>query len=132
MIGAREISEYAQKYNMKLGKDTPLSMEWCFKMADKAYEKGRAEGYSKAENDYFAQSQKDREDTYNCGYAIGRRNTIDELYDEIFYIENKFRSMVNNINQEDDLIKWIDLNGKLTAITTIKHLIGDKLKERKE
>ena len=41
MIGAREISEYAQKYNMKLGKDTPLSMEWCFNMADKAYEKGR-------------------------------------------------------------------------------------------
>lgn len=43
MIGAREISEYAQKYNMKLGKDTPLSMEWCFNMADKAYEKGRAD-----------------------------------------------------------------------------------------
>ena len=43
MIGAREISEYAQKYNMKLGKDTPLSMEWCFKMVDKAYEKGRSD-----------------------------------------------------------------------------------------
>lgn len=43
MIGAREISEYAQKYNMELGKDTPLSMEWCFKMADKAYDLGRAD-----------------------------------------------------------------------------------------
>ena len=40
-IGAREISEYAQKYNMPLGKDTPLSMEWCFEMSDKAYQQGR-------------------------------------------------------------------------------------------
>ncbi|MCQ2087952.1 MAG: hypothetical protein MJZ37_07850 [Bacilli bacterium] len=55
MIGAREISEYAQKYNMKLGKDTPLSMEWCFKMADKAYEKGKADMLKEIEEAMYIQ-----------------------------------------------------------------------------
>lgn len=51
MIGAREISEYAQKYNMPVGKDTPLSMEWCFDMADKAYEQGRADAFNEILNE---------------------------------------------------------------------------------
>lgn len=60
-----------------------------------------------------------------------RANAIEEMYNEILYIESKFRSMLVNTSQEDNLIEWVDLNGKLTAITTIKHLIGDKVKEQK-
>lgn len=70
---------------------------------------------------------------FNClsdAYDLGRADAIDELYNEILYIENKFRSMLVNTSQED-IFEWLDLNGKLMAITTIKHLIVDKLKEQK-
>lgn len=46
---------------------------------EKAYNKGRADGYHKAENDYFENSQKDRTDAYNCGYEVGRIDAIDEF-----------------------------------------------------
>lgn len=42
-IGAKEIDEYAQKYNMLVGKDTPLTMGWCFDMVDKAYEQDKSD-----------------------------------------------------------------------------------------
>ena len=32
---------------------------------------GKAEGYYKAENDYFAKTQKDIENAYNRGYEVG-------------------------------------------------------------
>lgn len=65
------------------------------------------------------------------GYEQGRADAIEDIYNEIVYIENKFRSMLLNTRQENNLIEWVDLNGKLMAITTIKHLITDKLKEQK-
>lgn len=43
---------------------------------EKAYNKGRADGYHKAENDYFENSQKDRTDAYNCGYEVGRADAM--------------------------------------------------------
>lgn len=43
IIGTSEIYEYAEKYNMDVGKDIPLTMGWCFDMVDKAYEQGRAD-----------------------------------------------------------------------------------------
>lgn len=64
-------------------------------------------------------------------YDSGVKKGIHELYNEILYIESKFRSMLLNVSQESNLIEWVDLNGKLTAITTIKHFISDKLKEQK-
>ena len=73
-----------------------------------------------------------KENDIVVAYEKGRQDAIEEMYNEILYIENKFRSMLINTTQEDNLIEWVDLNGKLTAITTIKHLIGDKLKESKK
>ena len=34
-------------------------------------------GYSKAENDYHAQSEKDRQSSYDCGYEAGYSKAID-------------------------------------------------------
>lgn len=64
-------------------------------------------------------------------YKQGKADTIEEIYNELLYVESKFRSMLLNTSQESDLIEWVDLNGKLMAITTIKHMIQDKLKEQK-
>lgn len=41
LIGAMEISQYAQRYNMPFEEDTPLTMAWCFDMVDAAERKGR-------------------------------------------------------------------------------------------
>jgi len=53
----------------------------CKECADKLLEeyegKIRADGYHKAENDYFAKTQKDRENAYNCGYEIGKADAIE-------------------------------------------------------
>ena len=69
-IGAREISEYAQKYNMPLGKDTPLSMEWCFDMADKAYQQGRQD------------AEKELNEIHICECKKIRSDSIDEFWTE--------------------------------------------------
>lgn len=68
---------------------------------------------------------------YKQGYKDGKEDTIEEIYKEIVYIENEFRSKLLNTSQDSNLITWVDLNGKLMAITTIKYLIRDKLKENK-
>lgn len=70
-------------------------------------------------------------EAYTEGYNQSRADTIEEIYNELLYVESKFRSMLLNTTQESDLIEWVDLNGKLMAITTIKHMIQDKLKEQK-
>ena len=36
-------------------------------------------GYSKAENDYHAQSEKDRQSSYDCGYDAGYNRAIDDF-----------------------------------------------------
>lgn len=59
-----------------------------------------------------------------------RAEVIEEIYNELLYVGSKFRSMLLNTSQESDLIEWVDLNGKLMAITTIKHMIQDKLKDQ--
>lgn len=59
-----------------------------------AYQQGRADGYSKAENDYFSHSQKDREDAYNCGYDKGKADAIDEY--------NGYRRKVIEITTTED------------------------------
>ena len=40
---------------------------------------GFNKGYSKAENDYYAQSEKDRQSSYDCGYWIGYKMAIDDF-----------------------------------------------------
>lgn len=42
------------------------------------YNLGRENGYSKAENDYYAQSEKDRQSSYDCGYEVGYVKGIDD------------------------------------------------------
>ncbi len=36
-------------------------------------------GYKKAENDYHAQSEKDRQSSYDCGYEVGYAKAIDDF-----------------------------------------------------
>lgn len=36
-------------------------------------------GYLKAENDYHAQSEKDRQSSYDCGYELGYSKAIDDF-----------------------------------------------------
>lgn len=75
---------------------------------------------------------EDRQWHYKQGYKDGREDTIEEIYNEIVYMENEFRSKLLNTSQDSNLITWVDLNGKLMEITTIKYLIKDKLKEQKK
>ena len=90
---------------------------WIYRTFNRS---GRAEGYSKAENDYFAQSQKDREDTYNCGYAIGRQDALDELK-----------------GKKDEIIRWLIKRDKEGYGTTngelLDHIleVSEQLKEYK-
>lgn len=43
------------------------------------YDKGRADGYSQAENNYHIQTEKDRQSSYNCGYQQGAREFAEWL-----------------------------------------------------
>lgn len=36
------------------------------------YERGKSDGYKKAENDYHTQTEKDRQSSYDCGYEKGK------------------------------------------------------------
>lgn len=38
---------------------------------------------SKAENDYHAQSEKDRQSSYDCGYDVGYSKALDDFVKEI-------------------------------------------------
>lgn len=58
-------------------------------------------------------------------YAKGRADAIARDYNTILIYEDTIRSMLLNTSQENNLIEWVDLNGKLNAITHIKHLIYD-------
>lgn len=51
----------------------------AYRTLDKTnFSDGYNAGYSKAENDYYAQSEKDRQSSYDCGYEIGYNKAIDE------------------------------------------------------
>lgn len=65
-----------------------------------------------------------------CMYEKGRADVIARDYNTILIYEDTIRSMLLNTSQENNLIDWVDLNGKLNAITHIKHLIYE-LKEQK-
>lgn len=43
------------------------------------YVKGKADGYSRAENDYHKQTEKNRQSSYDCGYQQGKADAIEEL-----------------------------------------------------
>lgn len=45
----------------------------------RAYQKGRADGYSQAENDYHTQTEKDRQSSYDCGYQQGKADGAREF-----------------------------------------------------
>ena len=40
-------------------------------------------GYSKAENDYYVQSEKDRKSSYDCGYEVGYSQSIDDFSEAV-------------------------------------------------
>lgn len=57
-------------------------------------------GYSKAENDYHAQSEKDRQSSYDCGYEIGYAKAIDVACEYL-----KCEWAVDNLQTCDDFDK---------------------------
>lgn len=64
--------------NIEDGSPAVLCMQCAEKLLKEYDDKIRADGYHKAESDYFAKTQKDREDAYNCGYEIGRADERSE------------------------------------------------------
>lgn len=68
-----------------------------------AYNKGRADGYSQAENDYHKQTEKDRKSSYDCGYKQGRNDAIDEIIKHFeehnFVVFDKFEIV--------DFLEWL-------------------------
>lgn len=48
-------------------------------------------GYLKAENDYHAQSEKDRQSSYDCGYELGYSKAIDDFKEELFKNSERVR-----------------------------------------
>lgn len=63
---------------------------------------GFNKGYSKAENDYHAQSEKDRQSSYDCGYEVGYSKSIDDFADRLCH---KIKSEIDDCADELD---WID------------------------
>ena len=57
-------------------------------------------GYSKAENDYHAQSEKDRQSSYDCGYDAGYSKAIDVACEYL-----KCEWAVDNLQTCDDFDK---------------------------
>lgn len=57
-------------------------------------------GYSKAENDYHAQSEKDRQSSYDCGYDAGYSKAIDLACEYL-----KCEWAVDNLQTCDDFDK---------------------------
>lgn len=54
-----------------------------------AYKQGRADGYSKAETDYYKQSEKDRQSAYDCGYEKGRADKYQEIASKYMLLTEK-------------------------------------------
>ena len=92
----------------------------CMQCADKLFkeyeDKIRADGYHKAESDYFAKTQKDREDAYNCGYETGRADAINEFLEKI---------------EEHQQNNWIDNLEYGITFADLENVAG-KLKEQKD
>ena len=54
-------------------------------------------GYSKAESDYHAQSEKDRQSSYDCGYEVGYAKAIDDFVN--------FANTMPTVEEEDGEIR---------------------------
>lgn len=82
-------------------------------------------GYQQAENDYYNQSEKDRQSSYDCGYQQGRTDAIDELLNNIsesIIWDILAEVMKRNIGASDGADKIIDYLQK----------VAEQLKEQKE
>ena len=76
---------------------------------------GFNKGYSKAENDYYAQSEKDRQSSYDCGYWIGYKMAIDDfaeniriyyaLKQEMGYVATTYEDLINYIFELAEQLK---------------------------
>jgi len=58
-----------------------------------AYELGRADGYSQAENDYHKQTEKDRQSAYDCGYQQVRADVWADIDKIINGMTNPIQTM---------------------------------------
>lgn len=59
-----------------------------------AYELGKADGYHSAETDYFKHTEKDRQDSFNCGYEQGVKEAFTKAIEaiELAKLDNNIRS----------------------------------------
>ena len=105
---AREVAEIQRnndKLNKTLGKSSPYYNTDCIKCAEEheqlvkwledykqikmlipieqALKAEYNKGYSKAENDYYVQSEKDRQSSYDCGYEVGYSQSIDDFSEAV-------------------------------------------------
>lgn len=74
--------------------------EWQRDM-DIAYQKGRADGYSQAENDYHKQTEKDRQVAYDCGYEQGIVDNYEKIRADM--LDKIIRAMKDRYHCVEDL-----------------------------
>lgn len=79
LIGAMEISQYAQRYNMPFEEDTPLTMAWCFDMVDAAERKGRTDATEEVKIEYKRMFNCGYTDCVSCDLFCNGRNFMDAL-----------------------------------------------------
>ena len=88
----------------KYGDENKQLAEWLEEL--KAFKENKwtaiyfRRGYSKAENDYYAQSEKDRQSSYDCGYEVGYAKAIDVACEYL-----KCEWAVDNLQTCDDFDK---------------------------
>ena len=80
-----ELKDYQDKNKMVVRVDVENvdsikdKIDELSRYAESQYNKG----YSKAENDYYALSEKDRQSSYDCGYNVGYNMALDDFVHKV-------------------------------------------------
>lgn len=77
-----ELKDHRDK-NKIVCKIDVLNMDELLVKVKEAYEKGRAEGYSKAENDYFKKNEEILQQQFDYGYNKAISNVREKMYEVI-------------------------------------------------
>ena len=78
-FGIQKSKEVAEEYKQLVEWLEELKAIKSDGFTDDLLNMGFTKGYSKAETDYHAQSEKDRQSSYDCGYEVGYGKAIDDL-----------------------------------------------------
>ena len=66
------------------------------------HSEGFNRGYCQAESDYHVQSEKDRQNAFDCGYDVGYDEGISDF---ALYLSNKIKSEIDDCAEE---LNWIN------------------------